>query len=301
MNFILQNDLMTEMRCGSNFAYIISDSNNFLLTEYKVLQSQTDETFVKCMKMLYNGNIALYYLTANYNSLSDMLPSLHSDNFMAVVANLFSSIISVKGIGFLSCQNIVLDFNHIFIDPTTYKVSLVYLPLAIKMYRSISEFENSFKSSLLKCIQEIPSLISPKMRELLNDLSNETLSFEDLYIKIKDERIKGTETAKRCNSTGIMKLVAINAPVPIEIEITKDEFVLGRKPDLVDGVISFNKTIGRVHCKIIRKRNHYAIMDLQSANGTYVNGARLKPNQPCTITNGDIIRLANSDFKVTIA
>jgi len=39
---------------------------------------------------------------------------------------------------------------------------------------------------------------------------------------------------------------------------------------------------------------------LQSANGTYVNKIRLQPNKPCAINNGDIIRLANSDFQVVI-
>lgn len=44
----------------------------------------------------------------------------------------------------------------------------------------------------------------------------------------------------------------------------------------------------------------YTITDLQSANGTYVNKIRLQPNQPYPINNGDIIRLANSDFQVSI-
>ena len=42
------------------------------------------------------------------------------------------------------------------------------------------------------------------------------------------------------------------------------------------------------------------ITDLQSANGTYVNKAKLQPNQSTPIKNGDVIRLANSDFQVSI-
>lgn len=80
-----------------------------------------------------------------------------------------------------------------------------------------------------------------------------------------------------------MKLVATNAPVPFEITITKDEFTLGRKQGLVDGVISFNRMIGRSHCRITRQGNQFAIIDLSSTNGTYVNRVRLQPEQPCPI------------------
>lgn len=97
-----------------------------------------------------------------------------------------------------------------------------------------------------------------------------------------------------------MKLVAMNSSAPFEIMITKDEFILGRKQELVDGVISFNKYIGRSHCKIIQYENRYVIIDLDSTNGTYVNRVRLQSNQQCPIENGDLISLANSEFQVII-
>ena len=94
-------------------------------------------------------------------------------------------------------------------------------------------------------------------------------------------------------------LTAMHAPTRVEIRITKDRFVLGKKAGAVDGVISFNDKISRIHCRIDRKGERYTITDLQSANGTYVNGKRLQANQPYRIGNGDIIRMANSDFQVS--
>ena len=93
----------------------------------------------------------------------------------------------------------------------------------------------------------------------------------------------------------------MNAPTRVEIEVTKDEFIIGKKKELVDGVVSFNKMISRSHCKINRRGNQYMVTDLQSANGTYVNKVRLQPNQPCQIKNGDVIRMADSDFQVSIS
>lgn len=305
MNMLIENGLINEITCGNNFAYIINDNNAFLSTEYKVLQSQAKGSFIKCMKLLYNGNVQLYYLTDGYKSLTSMLPSLDAENFLTIVSNLFADIIAVKNNGFLSCQNIDVSSEHIFIDPSTYKISLVYLPIGKRLFYDVSAFENELRTSLIKFIQGIPSLSSPKTMQLEADLSNGMLTIEGIYSKIKgatvvEKNVSSGHIDKVVRNNISMKLVATNAPVPFEITITKDEFTLGRKQGLVDGVISFNRMIGRSHCRITRQGNQFAIIDLSSTNGTYVNRVRLQPEQPCPIKNGDMIRLANSEFQVII-
>lgn len=307
MNNLLENGHITEMVCGSNFAYILCDNNLFHSTEYKVLQSQTTTCFVKCMKQLYNGNIQLFYLTGNLKPFSTMIPNLDPDNFLTIVSNMLADIIDVKHNGFLSCQNIDISFDKIFVVPATLKVSLVYLPVNKRVYSDALMFENELRTSLVKLISGVSTLSSPKTTQFSVDLSNGTLSIEDLYNRIKGNGGFGgvkTETepnpAPTPSRVTSMRLVAMNAPTRVEIEITKDEFVMGKKAELVDGVVSFNKMISRSHCKITRRNNQYSVIDLQSANGTYVNKTRLQPNKPCAINNGDIIRLANSDFQVVI-
>ncbi len=91
-------------------------------------------------------------------------------------------------------------------------------------------------------------------------------------------------------------LVGVKTPVKVEIVINKEDFIIGKKFDSVDGLIQFNKAISRIHCKIIFSGKKYFITDLSSSNGTYVNGARIEPNRQVGIAPGDKIRLANSDF-----
>ncbi|MDE6516584.1 MAG: FHA domain-containing protein, partial [Acetatifactor sp.] len=97
---------------------------------------------------------------------------------------------------------------------------------------------------------------------------------------------------------GGIRIVAMNAPEPFEILINRDEMLLGKKRELVDAVIPFNKMISRKHCKISRNNGEYYISDEGSANGTYVNRIRLSPGQRQQIKKGDIIRLADSDFQI---
>lgn len=93
-------------------------------------------------------------------------------------------------------------------------------------------------------------------------------------------------------------LEGIGTPENIQIVISKSEFIIGKKPEAVDGVIEFNKTISRVHCKITYVNNAYVIQDLESANGTYVNSVRIQKGEQISIKIGDKIRLSNCNFIV---
>lgn len=307
MNVLIENNYIKEMECGSNFSYVLTDNSIFLSTEYKVLQSQGNSCFVKCMKMMHNGHVQLYYMTNGLKSFSSMIPMLDPDSFLTIVSNLLSDIIDVKHNGFLSCQNIDIAFDRIYVDPATYKVSLVYLPLNKRIYSDNASFENEIRTGLVKLISGVGSLSSHKTMQFCADLSNGTLSIEDLHSYVKGGKSSGrqahigqTDLGGGKSGAGLLRMIAMNAPSRVEISVTKDEFVIGKKADCCDGIVGFNNMISRAHCKILKRGSQYMVMDLQSANGTFLNKVRLRPNQPTPIQHGDVIRLANSDFQVMI-
>lgn len=300
MNALLEKGHISEMTCGSNFSYILSDNSTFLPTEYKVLQSQANSCFVKCMKMLYNGKIQLYYITSNLKPFSSLLPTLDSESFLTIVSNLFADIIDVKHNGFLSCQNIDISFDRIYVEPSTFKVQLVYLPVSERNFADGSLFESELRTSLVKIISGISTLASPKTIQLSADLSNGMLSLEDLLSRGKSVQDDPVPTPPNPSVAGVIRITAMNSPTRFELVVNKDEYTIGKSAGSVDGVIPFNKMISRIHCRIVRNGGNVTITDLQSSNGTYVNKVRLQANQPCQLKNGDVIRLANSDFQVSI-
>lgn len=308
MNPLIDANAITELSCGNNFSYILSENTSFLLTEYKVLQNQGNDTFIKCMKMMFNGSVQLYYVATGYKPFQAILASIDSANYMKIVANILSNVLNVKNNGFLSCQNLDISFEKIFVDTSNLQVRLVYLPITKRAFDSYSSFENELRTSLIKQINNFPSLKLGRMEQFVVDLSDGSLSLDDLFNKIKGiKSTKPINPPKEDNSeTGVLsyangsvlRIIAMNAPSHFEISINKDEFILGRSAIAADVAIAFNKAIGRTHCKITKSCGQYLITDLASANGTYVNNAKLAPNQPKVIKNNDIIRLANSDFQV---
>lgn len=306
-------NIIEEIECGNNFAYVLNDNMNFVNTDYKVLQSQNDDIFIKCMKLKYNGKIEMFYLTDDYRPLSSMLNGIQADTLITVILNVFAAIIEVQNNGFLSCLNIDMTWDKIFVNSSTLKVRLVYVPINNRKGNSYAEFESELRSDLIKLITRVVQNTTPRLDQMLLDLSNGTLTIIDLYNKSKevgmetknsiqqnifDRHIDIYSNSLNSSQTEILKLVSINAPRPIEIVLDRDVMLLGKKQELVDVAITFNNMISRKHCRIERRNGSYCIADEKSANGTYVNGYKLQPEQMYQINRGDIIRMADSDFQL---
>lgn len=89
---------------------------------------------------------------------------------------------------------------------------------------------------------------------------------------------------------------------PAYIE-SRTEFVIGRKvgatsqipQDLLDlsPLGAYGQGLSRQHVRIRRTKNGYEILDLGSANGTWLNEARLLPNQYHLLASGSHLRLGS--------
>jgi len=82
---------------------------------------------------------------------------------------------------------------------------------------------------------------------------------------------------------------------PETIPIHKWPFMIGRLGDQVDYCVS-NPAIGKLHAELIKKENAYYITDMNSRNGSFVNGTRVEAGQEMPIKDGDRILLANEEF-----
>lgn len=93
-------------------------------------------------------------------------------------------------------------------------------------------------------------------------------------------------------------LVVINSGRRITLE-AGDNLLIGRKdnqrgiyPDVdlgLDG--GYDAGVSRRHAMISLQNGSYCIEDLASANGTFVNGRRLPPQEPFPIRPGDELKL----------
>jgi pSer/pThr/pTyr-binding forkhead associated (FHA) protein len=92
------------------------------------------------------------------------------------------------------------------------------------------------------------------------------------------------------------------APVTV---LRDEEAILGRRASGTGGLIidlvpfgAIQLGVSRRHATIHREETGYYITDLNSTNGTRVNGRRLLPNKPCRLSSGDIISLGRLSLLV---
>lgn len=314
MKEFLQSGKITELKNTQNVSYMLEEASLFNLTGYKVLKSQESSVFIPCAKVLHNGKIKLLYFTSGHKNLKSMLSLIDTNTFIIIVSNILKSVIDIKNNGFLSCQNLDLSFDKIFVDSHTLKVKFIYVPINNEN-DDIMSFENDLRTDLIKVITSTPSLSNQSMSKISSYLSNGSLSLTDLYKSIRSEcssmgsfsKIESGESQIANDSSNRAKqpqliMTSLDRNNPLKLVINSPNYILGKNPVKVNGVISFNKAIGRVHCSIIFN-NGYFIIDgdgtKPSTNGTYVNNVRLRNASPFPIKNGDVVRLANSDFSIS--
>lgn len=79
------------------------------------------------------------------------------------------------------------------------------------------------------------------------------------------------------------------------IVLNRWPFRIGRLPGQVDYCL-MNPAVGKIHAEIIKKPEGYFITDMNTRNGTFVNGDRVEANSENPLKNGDKITLANEEF-----
>ncbi|WP_367566352.1 DUF6382 domain-containing protein [Lacrimispora sp.] len=83
-----------------------------------------------------------------------------------------------------------------------------------------------------------------------------------------------------------------------DIGITYIPYLIGKQEGLVDYVLS-SETISRIHARIDREGEEYRISDLNSTNGTCVNGRLLETNETVALKKGDEVLIADFAFIFT--
>lgn len=105
----------------------------------------------------------------------------------------------------------------------------------------------------------------------------------------------------------VINLVILNSGRRLMLDVS-EELLIGRKdnargifPDVdlaLDG--GYDAGVSRQHAIIALKDGVCVIEDLESANGTFVNGQRVPPHQPVTIRNGDELKLGTLLLRVEL-
>lgn len=92
-------------------------------------------------------------------------------------------------------------------------------------------------------------------------------------------------------------LKSLNQETVFSIIPDKFPFVIGKSALKCDFLID-SSVVSRIHLRILQDEQGYFVEDMNSTNGTFLNGKKLRANMPERFNIGDKIMLANVEFIV---
>lgn len=151
---------------------------------------------------------------------------------------------------------------------------------------------------------EIEQIITKALAKKRNDRYMQVIDLVSAFKKawlINSEQDNISSTTME--SIGIATLLAENG---ISFPISEAETILGRNSssksilnDIDLSKLDEKKIISRRHAMIQRKNNDFTLHDLDSRNGTYINGIRLSSTTPHALQNDDVIEFGSGGVKLT--
>jgi pSer/pThr/pTyr-binding forkhead associated (FHA) protein len=98
------------------------------------------------------------------------------------------------------------------------------------------------------------------------------------------------------------KSVHLDMPLVEGYVIGRSDDALNYVPDIdLAAYDSRERGVSRRHAALVNYEGAVHIIDLASANGTYLNGKRLSPDQPYLLGNFNELRLGTLDVIITIS
>lgn len=82
------------------------------------------------------------------------------------------------------------------------------------------------------------------------------------------------------------------------VVLNKNQFIIGKSQSLADFSMPDNQTVSRKHVLLFEDQGGWYVDDLNSLNGTSVNGSRIVPGQPVRLKSGDEITMSDEAFLV---
>ncbi len=154
-------------------------------------------------------------------------------------------------------------------------------------------------SGAMFCIECGASLIGD------DSLTTQTIKTSQVKEALKSKAVQAAVPPAMLKNWVTLHLLDTGQVLPLA---ERNEFTIGRisegQPIMPDIDLSpyqaYASGVSRLHAVIKREASHVFLMDLDSANGTFINGKRLNPNVEHTLKNGDVVALGKLKIQVLL-
>lgn len=314
------NEIFYEQNIPGGLAVVFNNPMYYDENGFRMLSTQFQRGFVPCTKAASNGIITISYNLSQFLCLYDILPTMNPAMFRSVITSLIDKINFFRENAYLKCENTYLSVDRVYVDQMRYEAHLLYLPLKVEGDEDcLPYFEKKMKDNIAKIYN---------MYENVQDAANAGLVAQitgapivppappapaapqyappapqyappaPQYAPAAPQYAPPAPAAQQYvpAAPASRGFVLCSKGATPDIEIDKDEFVIGKSQQRVDGVVIGSNLVSRVHCKAVIRNGECSIVDLNSLNGTFINGKKLTPGAEYRIADGATLSVADVQF-----
>ena len=165
-----------EVQSAEDASYFLENNEIFYDIGFKVMQNQENVNLLECHRLKYNGKIKLVYFTRDYTSMADYIASSDVDTILSLIDSLIRALIQIENLGFLNMACIDNRLSHMYVEPNTNTIKIIYLPVYITGIH-----KNKFVFVFL-------FFFFFKMRQAVDALEDGTLKLHDISARIQHGR-----------------------------------------------------------------------------------------------------------------
>lgn len=210
--------------------------------------------------------------------------------FVLILLALAGVTMAISG-GYLPHQDISVLLGIVLAGMGGIMLAVVIIRKAKDVYKQPQK-ESREKSQLSE------KFVRPPVNEILQEGSDDTIKMmmekKSLH-KEKDEDFGETVVLSAGVVSGPASLVSREpgelAPIYLQEELT----VIGKLENACDAVIDL-PTVSRIHAKIRKREEEYYLSDMNSRNGTIVNGRLLLPEEEYRLQEEDEVDFAQARY-----
>lgn len=220
----------------------------------------------------------------------------------------------------LDADRILLQPEYLYLDPDTWKIWICFYPFETQEsgggLLGLAEYlldhlerQDSGAVTLGYEFYRMAGEENPSVRKLLEEWEEGATEKEakgqrenqpesrlaEHFPEWVDSTSGGTACLAGLREPGLF-LRSESAAYP-DLRIQKESFLVGKKKDAVDGWLKA-RGISRIHARISREEDCYYLTDLNSTNGTFLNGGRLGVNEKARLRPGDSVGFADVRYVV---
>lgn len=289
-------------------AYTFEENDSVFMLGMKYLNKSDIDDIVPAIEVKHNNSTRFLYGTENLKFLAYEIENITNSELAIALKKFIDSMFRINSTDYISIMSMDICYERLLYDIRNKCIKIILLPINYECdFHDGSSWSSSFRRSLLMILGYIFKELPDKYQEVYYSIMDETKSDYDvlLYMNNYEFGVKqvvdiSAIPAGHSGSEQKMILEHSSSLGNLLFRITKGEFLLGKADNAVDGVIPISSMISRIHCKIYKEADTYMVEDMQSTNGTCINGYALNAGERYYLNNGDRLSLADIDFNVII-